>query len=246
MNNKRVKTELLIHDLKNPLAVIETGIHLLLREIDKYGPLTDRQVKVLGRAMRNTKIAMGLVNDIMEISRSKDGIISREHCRCFDVILAPLVEIFDLFYPHNAERIGACRDVDEMIKELAKDNILLKIEESLLSRDLYLDVRKIRQIIRNLLSNAMKFRREIIVIRMGVKEGNLYISIQDDGKGISSEYHKKIFESYFQLGNERELCVRGHGLGLAGSLMLVEDMGGKMEIESDEGKGATFIVKLPI
>ncbi len=246
MNKKRVKTELLIHDLKNPLAVIETGIHLLLREIDKYGPLTDRQVKVLGRTMRNAKIAMGLVNDIMEIGRSNEGIILRERCRCFDVILAPLVEIFDLFYPHKAERIGACGDVDEVIKELEKDNILLQIDEVLLSRELYLDVRKIRQIIRNLLSNAMKFRRETIVIRIGVKDDNLSVSIRDDGQGINRKYHEKIFESYFQLGNEREQCVRGHGLGLAGCLMLVEDMGGEMEIESDEGKGASFTVKLPI
>lgn len=246
MDKKKVKTELLIHDLKNPLAVIGTGINLLLRNSDKYGPLTDKQSKVLIRTMRNAKIAMALVNDILEIGRSKEGIILKEPCTCIDIIKFPLIEIFDLINADIAERIGACENVNELSTELTKENILLTTDDILWSRELHLDVRKMRQIIRNLLSNAMKFRKETISILIGIESGILYISVKDDGKGISKDYHKKIFETYFQLGNERDQCVRGHGLGLAGSLILVEDMGGKMKIESDEGKGATFTVSIPL
>ena len=71
-------------------------------------------------------------------------------------------------------------------------------------------------------------------------------SVQDDGKGISPKYHNKIFEAYFQIDKIEENNVRGHGLGLAGALILVEEMGGELLLESDVGKGAKFIVLLPM
>ena len=112
MDKKKVKTELLIHDLKNPLAVIETGINLLIRNSDKYGPLTEKQNRVLCRTLRNAKIAMALVNDIMEIGRSKEGIISKEPCRCLDIIRFPLVELFDLikWKPYPLPALDGCID----------------------------------------------------------------------------------------------------------------------------------------
>ena len=66
------------------------------------------------------------------------------------------------------------------------------------------------------------------------------MSVRDDGEGIQDIYHKKIFECYFQLHDEKDRCVRGHGLGLAGILLLVEAMGGEMSLESDKGKGVRF------
>ena len=102
------------------------------------------------------------------------------------------------------------------------------------------------QVFRNLMSNALKYRHDRIEIDIG-KDGDFFIiSVQDDGEGIKEIYHDKIFESYFQLEDEREHCVRGHGLGLAGALILVEDMGGEMYLESDEGKGAKFFVRIPL
>ena len=71
-------------------------------------------------------------------------------------------------------------------------------------------------------------------------------SVQDDGLGIPPKYHKKIFEAYFQMDKIEENNVRGHGLGLAGALILVEEMGGELLLESDVGKGAKFIVLLPL
>ena len=70
--------------------------------------------------------------------------------------------------------------------------------------------------------------------------------VADDGEGIPSGYHEKIFECYFQMDGQRDYCVRGHGVGLAGVMVLVEDMGGRLYLESDVGKGATFSVKIPM
>jgi two-component system OmpR family sensor kinase len=70
--------------------------------------------------------------------------------------------------------------------------------------------------------------------------------VGDDGDGIPSGYHDKIFECYFQMDMQSDYCVRGHGVGLAGVMLLVEDMGGRLFLESDVGKGATFSVKVPL
>jgi signal transduction histidine kinase len=69
--------------------------------------------------------------------------------------------------------------------------------------------------------------------------------VKDDGEGIPADYHQRIFECYFQMDAKNSSCVRGHGLGLAGVQVLLEDMGGQLFLESDLGKGATFFVKIP-
>ena len=74
------------------------------------------------------------------------------------------------------------------------------------------------------------------------------ISVKDDGEGIPAAYHKKIFECYFQMDPDSKgsCSVRGHGLGLAGVMVLVEDLGGKLFLDSDVGLGTRFLVKLPL
>ncbi|UCD32210.1 MAG: ATP-binding protein, partial [Desulfobacterales bacterium] len=103
-----------------------------------------------------------------------------------------------------------------------------------------------KQILRNLLSNALKFRKSLVEIGIDVKDDHLVLSVKDDGEGIPSEYHKKIFESYFYLESKEESVIRGSGLGLAGVMVLVEDLGGRLFLESAAGQGATFSVKVPL
>ena len=98
----------------------------------------------------------------------------------------------------------------------------------------------------NNLGNALKFSRSKVTLTIQEGNGNLVVHVEDDGDGIPLELHQKIFECYFQIEGEGQHCVRGHGLGLAGVMVLIEDMGGEMLLKSDVGKGATFSVKLPL
>lgn len=246
MNKKRIKTELLVHDLKNPIAVIEASVDALIRKCDMENPLTDHQIRVLSRVLRNSKIAMSLVNDMLEVSRSNEGIFNKESLKCYEYIMSPFIEIFDLIDPEAAERVGCSKSLADFTEILESRNIRLNIDESVWSKEIFLDITKVRQIFRNLLSNAMKYRKKEVALDISLDKMNFVISIMDDGKGIEKEYQEKVFEQYFQLGDERNWCVRGHGLGLAGSLVLVEDMGGRMTLESDTNKGARFTVKLPL
>ncbi len=246
MNKNRVKTELLVHDLKNPIAVIEASVDSLMKKADRENSLSEYQIRVLSRVLRNSKIAMSLVNDILEVGRSCEGIFNKDRFKCCEYITFPFVEIFDLIDPDTAEKISRSENLTDLVGILEVHNIKLNIDESVWSEELFLDIRKVRQIFRNLLSNAMKYRKNEIILDVSIDNMNLVASIMDDGKGIEKEYQEKIFEQYFQLGDERNCCVRGHGLGLAGVLVLVEDMGGKMSLESEKNKGAKFTVRLPL
>jgi signal transduction histidine kinase len=248
MGNQRIKFDLFIHDLKVPLAVIEAGVISLLEREEKYGPLTEKQKKVLYRVLRNTKITKSLVNDAMEIGRANMGIISREAFAVSGLIEEALVEIFDLTDQTAADCMRDCSSLQALKHILLDKGIRLHIEERLWQEEVNLDESKMRQILRNLLNNALKYRQQNVDLIIRKKDNNktFSITVSDDGQGIPQSYHKQIFECYFQMDMTEQHCVRGHGLGLAGVSVLVEDMHGTLSLRSDTGKGATFIVDVPL
>jgi signal transduction histidine kinase len=246
MNREKIKIDLLIHDLKVPLAVIESGITLLLQKPEKYGRLTEKQKKVLNRTLRNTRVTQMLVNDLLELGRSREGIVNLTNCRLSSLFEGTLIELFDLVDSDISERIKSCAGLTGLKETLAKNNLVLIVDEGLWSQEFRLDESKIKQILRNLLNNALKFRKSYVEITVDKKDDHLFLSLNDDGEGIPSAYHQKILESYFYLEAKNEGTVRGSGLGLAGVMVLVEDLGGKLFIESEEGKGAKFSVKIPL
>lgn len=246
MHRDKIKMDLLIHDLKGPLAVIEAGVSSLLARREKYGPLTDKQDKVLVRALRNTKVLQTLVNDALELGRSSAGVINVTCSKISDVIEQSLVEIFDLVDRGTSERIKICADLPRLREALEENGISLLIDEGLWCQEVFLDEAKIRQVLRNLLNNALKYRKNRVEVIVEEENDHLLFSVTDDGEGIPKVYHKKIFESYFQLDVTNTHSVRGHGLGLAGVMVLVEDMGGELHLESDAGQGAKFLVKVPL
>jgi signal transduction histidine kinase len=157
-----------------------------------------------------------------------------------------LREIFDLVDVDTAEKIDGCEGLFPLKDLLKEKGIFILVDEGFWSQQIRLDESKVKQIVRNLLNNAMKYRKNLVEIEF-IHEGRfLHISVRDDGKGIGIMHHKKIFESYFQLGDIEEYGIRGHGLGLAGVMILIEDMGGELSLESDEGKGTKFIAKIPL
>jgi two-component system OmpR family sensor kinase len=243
---ERIKIDLLIHDLKVPLAVIQAGLTSMLERRDKYGPLTELQEKVLTRALRNTRVTQTLVGDALELGRSREGIVNLSNCRISDVVRETMVEVFDLADDQTAENIKKCNEFEELRQILEQKGLGLLIDESLWCQQVCLDEVKMSQILRNLLGNALKYRKKRVELRIERTDVSLVLSVKDDGDGIPSAYHKKIFECYFQMGTVDTCPVRGHGLGLAGVMVLVEDLGGRLFLDSDEGQGARFLVKLPL
>jgi signal transduction histidine kinase len=181
----------------------------------------------------------------MEVGRSTQGIISRDRFLMSEFLEHSFQEIFDLTDQSTAERIKECAGLQELRETLASKGIVLHMDETLWSRRICLDQSKITQILRNLLNNALKYKRERVEISIADRGDALRMAVKDDGQGIPASYHQQIFECYFQMETGREHCVRGHGLGLAGVSVLVEDLKGELALESDEGCGATFLVTVP-
>ena len=246
MGKQRIKFDFLVHDLKVPLAVIEAGLTSLIQKTDKYGPLTDKQLKVLKRALRNTLVTRTLVNDALELGRSSQGIIQKTTFPLSGFVVQTLVEIFDLVDLEASDCVRGCDTLSVLKEQLSEKGILLTVDERLWHQEVSMDESKMKQIIRNLLSNALKYKKKQVELKIGQEEDSFVVIVGDDGDGIPSGYHDKIFECYFQMDMQGDYCVRGHGVGLAGVMILVEDMGGRLFLESDVGKGATFSVKVPI
>ena len=246
MRRERIKLDLLIHDLKVPLAVIEAGLTSMMNRQEKYGPITDKQERVFKRALRNTKVLKTLVSDALELGRSEEGIVYFSNFRLADLVVEALVEILDLTDAGMSERLKKCKNLDHLKETLNQKGLVISIEETLWKQELCQDETKIKQILRNLLNNALKYRRSRVELSASCREGFVILSVEDDGAGIPAAYHKRIFDCYFQLDASNTCSVRGHGLGLAGVMVLVEDLGGEMQLVSDEGQGAKFLVKIPL
>jgi two-component system OmpR family sensor kinase len=245
---ERIKIDLLIHDLKVPLAVIEAGLISLLNKQDKYGPVTEQQAKVFTRVLRNTKVLKTLVNDALELGRSEKGVVNMSKFRLSSVIEQALEEIFDLTDASATEEIKRCVKLSRFREVLEAKGVLLFVEEELWGAEICQDHAKLNQILRNLLSNALKYRRKTVELKIDRTNTSVIFSVKDDGEGIPAAYHQKIFECYFQMepDSKGSCSVRGHGLGLAGVMVLVEDLGGKLFLDSDVGLGTRFLVKLPL
>ena len=246
MRRERIKIDLLIHDLKVPLAVIEAGLTSMMKRQEKYGPITEKQERVFKRALRNTKVLKTLVGDALELGRSGEGIVFFSDFLLADLIEETLVEILDLTDTAMSEKLKKCENLNHFKKTLEEKGVILSIDDALWGQQICQDETKIKQILRNLLNNALKYRKSRVELSIECKEGLIIFSVEDDGAGIPTAYHKKIFDCYFQLDASSTCSVRGHGLGLAGVMVLVEDLGGKMLLDSDEGRGAKFLVKIPL
>ncbi|MBW1788686.1 MAG: HAMP domain-containing histidine kinase [Deltaproteobacteria bacterium] len=243
---RRIKIDILIHDLKGPLAVIEAGVVSLMTRPEKYGSITDKQERVLQRALRNIRITRTLVNDTLELGRAREGILNFSKFKISYWMGETLVEIFDLVDGQVSEKIRKCINLPSLKDILDQKNVVLRIDDLLWGQEVCLDLPKTTQILRNLLTNAIKYKKKLIEVNVSKTDSEFMISVKDDGEGIPSEFHEKIFQCYFQMDPTDSCVVRGHGLGLAGVMVLVEDMGGELLLDSDKGKGARFTVRLPV
>ena len=241
-----VEIEFLIHELKDPIAVIETGLRTILEKREKFGPLTARQERTVHRALRNTHKARQMLNGLLEIGRSESGCFV---CRRFQPAHCLHAALADAL-----ETTGGVSNVDGLsIKEgyaerrlLEANRIFLDISPDVAELEIFQDEVKFKQIIGNLIKNAIYHRKERIDIRMYGQTDQLCVEVCDDGPGVDPSERELIFQRYAQ-GKECTLSMRnGHGLGLAGARIISRCLGGEIELEATREKGAMFRMRLPV
>jgi signal transduction histidine kinase/CheY-like chemotaxis protein len=217
----------LSHEFRTPLNSIASLCRLLLARTD--GSLSSEQEKQVQYIQKSAGELSELVNDLLDLAKVEAGKID---------VRPRHFEVHDLF--------GGLRG---MLKPLLVGNSLDLIFDAPANLPpLYTDEGKVSQILRNLISNALKFTPRGSV-RLGARlddAGFVTFIVADTGIGIAPEDQGKIFEEFVQIESELQSKVKGTGLGLPLSRRLVELLGGTISVESALGKGSTFYVRLPI
>ena len=211
------------HELRTPMNAILGFTDALLGGVD--GPLNPEQTASLGWVQRGGRDLLGLINEILDLSKIEAGRLTIE-ARPFDP--RELVETV----------VARSRSL------AAQKGLSFSWEDRGAPVEVVLDRQRVSQILVNLFGNALKFTREgeVRVETSGAAESVFRVAVRDSGPGIGPDLHEAIFEEFRQAEGEEA----GTGLGLAISRRLARAMGGDITLDSALGSGSTFYLTLPL
>ncbi len=241
-----IEIEFLVHELKDPIAIIETGLRTLLERQDKFGALSARQESTLKRSLRNSKKARELLHNLLEIGRSEAGCFFGECFQPAESAFEALKDALETQAWKVFEKFGAYDNQTKALEFLETSGISFTVSPAVGGLEMFQDEVKFRQIIGNLIKNALHHCNEKVDIRLELDGENLIIAVSDDGPGIEPQNHGMVFQRYAQIKECAIVPRKGHGLGLAGANIISRCLGGGLALESEIGKGATFRLTIPV
>jgi len=214
------------HELRTPLNAI-IGFSEILAE-KMFGEINEKQTEYLQDILESGRHLLSLINDILDLSKIEAG---RMELELSDFDLPNAIENALILVRERASRreIRLASTIDERLGMIGGDE------------------RKVKQVLLNLLSNALKFTPEggRIDVRAGVHDGVAEVSVADTGIGIAPADQDAVFEEFRQVGTA-DKKAEGTGLGLALSRKFIELHGGRIWVKSGVGVGSTFIFTLPL
>lgn len=215
------------HELRTPLNAILGFSEILVMEM--AGDLNDIQKEYLNDVYESGSHLLLLINDILDLSKVESGNIELDLSK---VDISSLIERCLVFFKEKA-----------MTKKL---EITTNIED--FTDDFLADELKLKQVLINLIGNAVKFTEDNGRITIYAQKSDKYfkITVEDTGIGIDKKDINKLFEPFHQLENVYTKKVQGTGLGLALSKKMIELHGGKLTVKSILGEGSSFTIKIPI
>ena len=215
------------HEFRTPLNAILGYTHMVLNGVS--GPISEPQRKSLTRIDSNSRHLLALINDILDITRIEAGRM-----------------------PLNATSFGIGELFDEVQAELEpiikRSNLAVSTRVRGAVPTLRSDRQKVKQIVLNLLSNALKFTPSGSVTMTASYDGRakqVAVAVRDTGVGIPKEDQAKVFEDFRQLDSSPARGYGGTGLGLSICRRLANILGGSIELASEAGRGSTFTLRLP-
>jgi len=212
------------HELKTPITSLSAFMQLLQGYHAKTGDKKSQFLlaKAAGQLERLTK----LLNSFSQVYQAQNGKLqlNKEKLDLYDLV-RETVEMFQ--YTTTTHNISI---------------------EGNITRPISADKERIRQVLINLLINAIKYspHADTIIVKLHEETNYLIVSIEDFGSGIPQEAQTKIFERFFRVSENVDYNIKGLGLGLYISLEIIKTHNGKLWVESTEGKGSTFSFSLPI
>ena len=214
------------HELRTPLNAILGYTELILDSI--YGEAPEKMRSVLERVQANGRHLLGLINDVLDLSKIEAGQLTLS---LSEYSIAELVQ-----------------NVYVAVEPLASQkNLTLTTDVPKGLPIGYGDERRLAQVLLNLVGNAIKFTETgEVAITASQTNGSFNVAVRDSGPGIDPANQAKIFEEFQQVDNTSTRQKGGSGLGLAISKRIIEMHGGRIIVDSALGKGATFTIKLPV
>ena len=214
------------HEIRSPLTTVLSQIKILMDGL--AGKLSDKQADILSKMSRKVYGLVELSNELLDLSRIEAGLIVQDKQQ---------VQLMDIL-----------ESLVEFIQARAKEkDISLSLEKA----DLPLinaDIKSMEEVFSNLITNAIIYtpERGEVRVRGEVKGGFVGISISDTGYGIAPDEIPRIFERFYRAKTEKTRNIVGTGLGLPIVKSIVEAHNGTVKVESEEGVGSTFYVRLPV
>ena len=220
------------HDIRTPMNAIIGFTTLAVSNIDNQERVRD----YLGKILSSSNHLLSLINDILDMSRIESGKIHLEETE---------VSLSDVLHDLKAIISGQIH---------AKQLELYMDVMDVTNEDVYCDKTRLNQVLLNLLSNAVKFTPAggTVSVRLkqypkAVKGSKLYeIRVKDTGIGMSQEFVQKIFSPFERERTSTVSRTQGTGLGMAITKNIVDMMGGTIEVQTEQGKGTEFIIRLPL
>ena len=220
------------HDIRTPMNAIIGFTTLAISNIND----TERVKDYLGKTLASSNHLLSLINDVLDMSRIESGKIHLEEVE---------VNLSDVL--HDLKTIVSGQIYAKQL-ELYMDVMDVTDE------DVYCDKTRLNQILLNLLSNAIKFTPAGGTVSVRVRQlagkvrgcGQYEFRIKDNGIGMSQEFAKKIFEPFERERTSTISRIQGTGLGMAITKNIVDMMGGTIEVQTAQGKGSEFIVRVPL
>jgi len=224
----KVKTEFLAsmsHELRTPLSAILGFADLLMTSPKEQ--LSARARESLERIKRNGEHLLGLINDVLDLAKAESGRV--------EIRLGPV----------NVPQLArACLSEIDSLRS-GKD-VKLVIEAGEGPLETVTDAQRVRQILLNLLANAIKFTDAgEVVLGVHATTTEIRLAVRDTGIGIPARAMKELFQDFHQLEAGDGRRYEGTGVGLALSRRLAHALGGEIEVRSREGHGSTFTLSLP-
>jgi signal transduction histidine kinase len=214
------------HELRTPLNAI-LGYTELMAD-GAYGEPSEKMLGILKRLEANGKHLLGLINDVLDLSKIEAGQL--------------VLELSDYCVQDIAQTVRST------LEPLASDKKLaFKLELAPNLPPGHGDGRRLTQVLINLVGNAIKFTDAgEVAIKAEANNGSFYVSVRDTGPGISSADQARLFQEFQQADNAITRKKGGTGLGLAISKRIIEMHGGRIWVESQPGQGSTFTFTLPV
>jgi signal transduction histidine kinase len=215
------------HDLRSPLTVISGVINFFTS--GRLGDMTPEQKNMVAMMERNTQNLIELVNDLLDASKLESGTMRLD---------AATIELRGLVGELNQQLEPLAREKEIALEEDVPEDL----------PELRADRAKLRRVLVNLVSNALKFTPKGGRVKLGASRegGFVRVSVADTGVGIQREDLHDIFDKYAQARSRATRSEKGTGLGLYITRQLVELHGGKISVQSEVGKGSTFSFTIPV